>query len=64
MEEAMTTQERSYGWRKSSFSDTGNGCVEVAGTLTSLRDSKHPAGPTLAVDVAVLVASIRRGRLS
>jgi hypothetical protein len=37
-------------WRKSSFSDIGNGgCVEVAWPqpLVAVRDSKHPAGPTL-----------------
>ena len=40
-------------WRKSSYSgDNGGNCVEVAGHLPGLvaiRDSKNPAGPSLAV---------------
>ena len=60
----MTTQERSHGWRKSSFSDTGNGCVEVAPTLAAVRDSKNPEGPTLAADVPSLIANVKAGRLS
>jgi hypothetical protein len=63
MEEAMTTQERLGGWRKSSFSDTGNGCVEVAPTLTAIRDSKNPEGPRLSGDVRGLVAAVRDGRV-
>jgi hypothetical protein len=63
MEEAMTTQERQDGWRKASFSDTGNGCVEVASTLTAIRDSKHPAGPRLTADVRMLVTAVRDGRI-
>ncbi|MEV8634875.1 DUF397 domain-containing protein [Streptosporangium sp. NPDC051023] len=34
-------------WRKSSFSDGGNGCVEVARNLpgfVAVRDSKDPRG--------------------
>lgn len=37
-------------WRKSSLSDGGNGCVEVATNLPGLvavRDSKDPSGPVL-----------------
>ncbi|MER6827442.1 DUF397 domain-containing protein [Streptosporangium sp. NPDC000563] len=37
-------------WRKSTLSDGGNGCVEVATNLPGLvavRDSKDPSGPTL-----------------
>ena len=59
----MTAQERSHGWRKSSFSNTGNGCVEVACTLTAIRDSKNLVGPRLPADVRGLVAAIREGRL-
>ncbi|MCX5398927.1 DUF397 domain-containing protein [Streptomyces sp. NBC_00102] len=40
-------------WRKSSHSDGGGtNCVEVAGSLSGVvpvRDSKNPAGPTLAI---------------
>ncbi len=42
------------GWRTSSYSGNGGNCVEVApapdGVL--VRDSKDPAGPTLAVTTA------------
>jgi hypothetical protein len=64
MEELMTTQGRQHGWRKSSFSDTGNGCVEVARTLAAIRDSKNPEGPRLSADVRGLVAAVRDGQLS
>ncbi|MEO3809481.1 DUF397 domain-containing protein [Sphaerisporangium sp. B11E5] len=39
-------------WRKSSFSGSGNDCVEVASNLpevVGVRDSKNPAGPVLVV---------------
>jgi hypothetical protein len=55
----MTTQPR---WRKSRRSTGTANCVEVAGTLDEVRDSKNPAGPTLRVDVAELVAAVRAGR--
>jgi hypothetical protein len=29
-----------WSWRKASFSISNNGCVEVAGTLDAIRDSK------------------------
>ncbi|MER5929949.1 DUF397 domain-containing protein [Streptomyces sp. NPDC002054] len=44
--------EVAYDWRKSSYSDGGGGnCVEVAACTHTIhvRDSKNPAGPTLAV---------------
>jgi hypothetical protein len=33
------------GWRKSSYSGSGNNCVEVAATgpAVAVRDSKHPS---------------------
>ncbi|MFZ3551733.1 DUF397 domain-containing protein [Streptomyces sp. 4.24] len=39
-------------WRKSSFSDGGEQCVEIADTrpthgFIAVRDSKRPAGPAL-----------------
>lgn len=39
-------------WRKSSYSGSGNACVEVARTPAhvAVRDSKNPAGPALAFD--------------
>ncbi|GAA4878248.1 DUF397 domain-containing protein [Saccharopolyspora cebuensis] len=38
------------GWRRSSYSDNGANCVEVAfvGGAVVARDSKDPAGPVLA----------------
>jgi hypothetical protein len=40
-----------YGWRKSSFSQANDNsnCVELAGTLDAVRDSKNPKGPVLTV---------------
>ncbi|MFH8556571.1 DUF397 domain-containing protein [Streptomyces celluloflavus] len=37
-------------WRKSSYSETGGDCVEIADGLpgvTPVRDSKNPTGPQL-----------------
>lgn len=59
----MSTNGSRDGWRKSSFSDTGNGCVEVANTLAAVRDSKNPGGPTLTVDLRGLVGAVKGGRL-
>jgi len=52
----MSTPGHRDGWRKSSFSDTGNGCVELFRTLGAVRDSKNPDGPVLGVDVRGLVS--------
>ena len=51
-------------WRKStrSSSNAGN-CVEVADTLTALRDSKNADGPVLAGPVDPLLIAIKAGRL-
>lgn len=57
----MSTPGRRDGWRKSSFSDTGNGCVEVFRTLGAVRDSKQVDGPELVVEVGTLVAMIKGG---
>lgn len=58
----MTTPEHHDGWRKSSYSNTGNGCVEIAHTLAAIRDSKHPDGPQLTIDVPALVTAIKAAR--
>lgn len=46
----MTTQSRPESrWRKSSYSGSGNNCVEVATSDAAvvIRDSKNPSGPAL-----------------
>ncbi|WP_033436237.1 DUF397 domain-containing protein [Saccharothrix sp. NRRL B-16314] len=53
-------------WRKSSRSNNGNNsnCVEVAlaGRSARVRDSKNPAGPTVAlVDWPGFLAAAKRG---
>ncbi|MFD4572345.1 DUF397 domain-containing protein [Streptomyces sp. NPDC058417] len=57
-------------WRKSSYSDNGGDCVEVATDLVAslgtvpVRDSKQAQGTTLTVAAAafaVFVAGIRDG---
>ncbi len=42
--------EATLRWRKSSYSGSGNNCVEVAasGPGVAVRDSKDPHGPRLA----------------
>jgi hypothetical protein len=52
-------------WRKSSRSggSTQTSCVELAGNLAAVRDSKNPDGPMLHVDVAAMVRAVRTGRL-
>jgi hypothetical protein len=57
----MTTHSK---WRKSSRSQNTSSCVEVAGTLDQLRDSKNTAGPVLQVDVTALVTALRAGRIA
>ncbi|MEW2303748.1 DUF397 domain-containing protein [Streptomyces sp. NPDC006655] len=36
-------------WQKSTYSEEGSACVEIAPTPTTIRirDSKHPSGPHL-----------------
>jgi len=50
-------------WRKSTYSGgENNACVELACTLTAVRDSKNP-GPVLRVNnVITLVQDIKHGR--
>jgi hypothetical protein len=54
-------------WRKSSFSGSGNACVEVAdlpGGARAVRDSKNPGGGHLtftATEWAAFTAGVRDG---
>ncbi|MFE6775395.1 DUF397 domain-containing protein [Streptomyces sp. NPDC057702] len=62
----MTTEPR---WTKSSYSNNGGDCVEVAANLAPygavpVRDSKDPQGPALAFEPAswsAFVASVKAG---
>ena len=49
-------------WRKSSRSGGSGQCVELANTGL-VRDSKNPAGPTLAVDMTRLLTAAMAGYL-
>ncbi|GAA3038944.1 DUF397 domain-containing protein [Actinokineospora globicatena] len=42
-------------FKKSTRSAANSDCVEVAHTLSHLRDSKNPNGPSLAADAAALI---------
>jgi hypothetical protein len=57
----MTPDLNGASWRKSSYSEGGNGnCVEVAhlgSDLRAVRDSKNPAGPTLIVGASFIAAA-------
>ncbi|MEE1773504.1 DUF397 domain-containing protein [Streptomyces sp. JV185] len=66
----MTTTTESPRWFKSSYSDNGGACVEVAVNLVApcgvvpVRDSKNPGGPVLnvpAASFASFVAGVRDG---
>ncbi|MFD5000729.1 DUF397 domain-containing protein [Streptomyces buecherae] len=57
-------------WFKSSYSNNGGACVEIAANLATangtvpVRDSKDPHGPTLAFDTTAwtaFVAGIKAG---
>jgi hypothetical protein len=54
-------------WRKSSFSGSGNACIEVAdldGGAHAVRDSKDPAGAHLTftgTEWAAFTAGVRAG---
>ncbi|WP_326563476.1 DUF397 domain-containing protein [Micromonospora peucetia] len=56
-------------WRKSTRSNNGGDCVEVADNLSGvvgLRDSKDPTGPTLAFepsDWATFVSAVKNDGL-
>ncbi|MEU5905366.1 DUF397 domain-containing protein [Micromonospora sp. NPDC047467] len=52
-------------WRKSSRSNNGGNCVEVADNLpgvVGLRDSKDPTGPVLTFGPAAWTALVRAAK--
>lgn len=49
-------------WRKSTYSDAANGCVEIANTFDAIRDSKDPNGPVLVAPVRSLVEAVKADR--
>jgi hypothetical protein len=54
-------------WRKSSYSGSGNNCVEVASVAgaCAVRDSKNPDGGHLVFDAEdweAFISGIKRGR--
>ncbi|MET9658975.1 DUF397 domain-containing protein [Streptomyces sp. NPDC006510] len=66
----MTTE--SPRWFKSSYSDNGGACVEVAANLVAplgivpVRDSKNPGGPVLntsPASFASFVAGVKAGEI-
>ncbi|MFF1644844.1 DUF397 domain-containing protein [Streptomyces sp. NPDC058240] len=66
----MTTTTESPRWFKSSYSDNGGNCVEVAANLAAsrgvvpVRDSKNLGGPVLnvpAASFASFVAGVKAG---
>ncbi|MGI5351837.1 DUF397 domain-containing protein [Streptomyces sp. CA-250714] len=58
----MTTE--APRWYKSSYSNNGGQCIEVAGNLAAthgvvpIRDSKNPTGPVLNLPATALTAFI------
>ncbi|MFX4291243.1 DUF397 domain-containing protein [Streptomyces bohaiensis] len=60
----MTTTADVTRWVKSSYSNTGDSCVEWAPGIASntgavpVRDSKNPAGPALAVPTSAFTAFV------
>jgi hypothetical protein len=61
------TPEAPAGWRKSSYSGSGNNCVEVAqaGGISAVRDSKNPGGGHLTFGAEAweaFITDIKRGR--
>ncbi|MEC3917923.1 DUF397 domain-containing protein [Nocardia sp. CDC160] len=65
----MSTDLSNAHWFKSTYSESGGQCVEVAflaNGKTAVRDSKNPTGPALAFAGAEwdsFTAAIRAGRI-
>ncbi|MFI9627435.1 DUF397 domain-containing protein [Streptomyces sp. NPDC052042] len=69
----MTTTSESPRWFKSSYSNNGGACVEVAANLAAsrgivpVRDSKNPNGPVLNTTThafTTFVAGIKSGKFA
>ncbi|MFE4361508.1 DUF397 domain-containing protein [Kitasatospora sp. NPDC058184] len=64
---AMDLDLAGAGWRKSTYSNGGGGCVEVADGypgIMPVRDSKDPEGPALVFPVReweLFVVAVRSG---
>ncbi|MGW1834942.1 DUF397 domain-containing protein [Streptomyces sp. NPDC002067] len=58
----MTTE--SPRWFKSSYSENGGACIEIAANLAAsrgivpVRDSKDPQGPALSVDATAFASFV------
>jgi Domain of unknown function (DUF397) len=48
-------------WRKSTRSANSANCVELAGDLDALRDSKNPTGPILRANLVALLTEVKSG---
>lgn len=57
----MTTTPEAARWRKSSISAAQDSCVELAHTKAAVRDSKHPTGPGLTVELTTLLTAVKAG---
>ncbi|MFJ8850373.1 DUF397 domain-containing protein [Streptomyces sp. NPDC102437] len=69
----MTTTTESPRWFKSSYSNNGGNCIEVAANLVAplgtvpVRDSKSPGGPVLnasPASFAAFVAGVKAGEFA
>lgn len=49
-------------WRKSSFSDGAEICIELH-PEGAVRDSKNPDGPTIRSDLRHLIAAVKSDRI-
>jgi hypothetical protein len=52
-----------HRWRKSSRTQGADNCVELAGSLDRVRDSKNPCGPVLSANLRAFLAAVKTGRL-
>lgn len=68
MSHAENAAALAVSWRRSSYSDSGSNCVELAllaPDTTAIRDSKNPYGPALLLSrlpTTGFVAALRDGR--